>query len=201
MSTAGSRRGHRSLLGLGAVAVLALSGCMLPGTDRTREPEPEWVEDAQTGRFYRPDDLQQSFELPEEHLPQLKGYAIAGVIDGRFTDPTERAPLPAPDDHWWQAVMVLRPEQTAQLVEQTGPKASDGGGYTGSETATGEDEMRELLVQPLEDLLEGCAGQWVSVAGVLSAEEGYTRTAAGDNLEMALLCDSSGMLVTSAHDM
>lgn len=193
----------RVLIGA-AVTALVLSGCGLLGGDE-REPgrggDPEWVLDEDSERYYRPDLVVHSTELIEEHFPVLEVPTSATIAEGRFTDPSERVPIPAPDDYWWQSVTVLDLGQADTLMARALPGgASDLGGSAGPESLP-DREVRTMMVGPLEPGIEDCDGDWIDVTPALT-EPGYTgRSAAGDIIELAVVCESGTQLITSAHDM
>lgn len=182
----------------------ALTGCGLLGGGGRGEPG--WVHDEDARRYYRPGVLLQSAELVDEHFPALGEPARVSLAEGRFTDPDERIPLPAPDDYWWQAVLELAPEDARELATASASAgASDAGGAPDSGGGTlepvDEAEVLALLVPSLEEELAACEGGWASVLPALARGDGGDITVAGDLIEIAALCEDSGILVTSAVDM
>lgn len=183
-----------------ALVAVLLGGCGVlgGGTDRG---EPEWVRDPDSERYYRPGLVVQSTELVEEHFPVLEDPGPTTIAEGRFTDPSERVPIPAPDDHWWQAVIELEPPQVRELLDATAASgASDLGGAEAPEPVTEEQVLAEL-VPTLEGELEDCAGGWVDVMPALAQESGTNISDAGDLLDLAVACTDGTQLVTSARDM
>jgi hypothetical protein len=184
-----------------ALVAVLLGGCgVLVGGGGDRG-EPEWVHDADSKRYYRPGLVVQSTELVEEHFPVLGTPGSVTVAEGRFTDPYERAPIPAPDDYWWQAVIELELSQVERLRGATADSGtSDIGGAEAPEPVADEQVLAEL-VPSLEGELQDCAGGWVDVTPALT-EPGYAdRSAAGDGIELAVVCEGGTQLLTSAHDM
>src|SRR5699024_3872280 len=100
------RRPAPRALAASLALLVVLSCCRFGGTDRG---EPEWEHDAEAERYYRPGLVLQGPELLEEHFPSLAEATPRALAEGRFTDPAERVPIPAPDDHWWQAVVQRSP--------------------------------------------------------------------------------------------
>ena len=184
-----------------ALVAVLLGGCGVlvgGGSDRG---EPEWVHDADSKRYYRPGLVVQSTELVEEHLPVLDDPGSATIAEGRFTDPYERVPIPAPDDYWWQAVVELEPSQVQDLLSAAAVSgASDIGGAEASERVADEQVLAEL-VPSLEGELEDCAGGWVDVMPALAEESGTNISDAGDLLDLTVVCKDGTQLVTSARDM
>lgn len=180
--------------GLAALlGVLLLGGCaLLPGGTRG---EPEWAYDEESERYYRPDLVSQSTEPVEEHFPMLGEVAPVTIADGRFTDPASRAPIPGPDDYWWQAVIDLDAEQRDELIAQA---VGTTGALEALEPVTPE-AIEAVLVPPLEGELEDCAGGWVDVRPALAQSSGVSE--AGDLLELTAMCADGTQLVTSARDM
>lgn len=170
-------------LALLAAAVLALPAC----TAGPQRPAQEWTRDEDSGLYYREGLVAQSDDPIREHLPELTGYSAVTWTDGRLTDPEGREALPAPDDAWWQAVVDLEPEEAAQL--------------SGAAPPVGEDEVRARIVPPLEQALRPCTGTWQDVTTALAAEGTTDITAAGDLLDLAVLCPDTGQLVLDARDM
>lgn len=188
--------GRARLLGAGLLAAVALSGCgILPGTGSR---DPEWALDEEAERYYRPGVLLQGPELLEEHFPAIADASPRALADGRFTDPDAREWIPAPDDHWWQAVVQLDPEQAQELRSRAEPSDGGAGGHGGT---VPEDEVLALLVPTLEGELEPCSGEWVSVIPALTGQGHGNVSEGGDIIELAVLCSSSDQLVTSSLDM
>lgn len=177
----------RTLAG-GALTATVLAGCGLLGGDRSADED--WAHDAQSERYYPRDLLSQSEDQVREHLPALGDPDSVTMTEGRFTDPHGRAPLPGPDDYWWQAVIEIGPEVSEQLV--TGPD--------GPEPVT-EDEVRGLLVPTLETDFADCGSGWVDVTPALTRKGHANVSEAGDLIELAALCTDDGRLVTSLADM
>lgn len=182
---------------LAVLTVLALTGCSLLGTSRGGDPE--WAEDPDSGRFFRPEIVMQSTELLQEHFPTLGGVQQAALTEGRFTDPSERVPIPAPDDHWWQAAVELDEQEVDRLLAANGGEASDGGGASDAEQLS-DDAVLTTVVPTIEDQINPCPGGWVEVGAALHPEGDGQRTAAGDMIEVAALCADSGQLAISARD-
>ena len=176
------------------VAALALSGCGLHGGPDRQDPE--WVHDPQAERYFRPGLLMQGPELLEEHFPEVADASPRRLTEGRFTDPAERVPIPAPDDYWWQAVVQLSAEQAAELRSDSADDQA--GGELG---AVPESEVLSLLVPTLESELVPCEGEWASVLPALAGDQSPNVSEAGDLIELAVVCESSEQLVTSATDM
>lgn len=186
------RRAPRALCSALALLVV-LSGCGFGGTGRSH---PEWEHDADSGRYYRPGHVLQGPELLEEHYPALAEASPRALTEGRYTDPGERVPIPAPDDHWWQAVVQLSPEEAEALRSEA---ASEEGGD--ALEAVPESELLALLVPPLEGELEPCGSGWLSVGPALARHGSTDLSEAGDLIELAALCPSSDQVVTSSTDM
>lgn len=186
--------GHRAVAGLAAaLGVLLLGGCaLIPGGDRD---EPDWVYDEESARYYRPDLVSQSTELVEEHFPTLGEVAPVTIADGRFTDPADRAPIPAPDDYWWQAVIELDAEQRDAMIARAEGTA---GALTALEPVTPE-TIGAILIPTLDGEVEDCPGGWVDVQPGLAQSANIS--AAGDMLELTVVCVDGTQLVTSALDM
>lgn len=183
---------------LAVLTMLALAGCGLLGTSRGGAPE--WAEDPDSGRFYRPEIIMQSTEVLQEHFPALDGVQQAALTEGRFTDPGERVPIPAPDDHWWQAAVELDEQEVERLLAAHDGEASDGGGATDAELLSDE-EVFTTVVPTIEDQITACPEGWIEVGAALHPGGEGQRTAAGDMIETAALCADTGQLVLSAHDM
>jgi len=179
-----------------ALAALLLSSCAMLN-DTTREPE--WVHDEDLDVYFQPDLATDSPDLVEEHFPMLGEVGEVTVQDGQFTDPHGREVIPAPDDYWWQATIELAPEAVEELITEAGP-ASGTGGQKPPETLNAE-EVRAGLVGPLEERIEDCQGNWIDATPALT-ETGYAnRSAGGDMIELAAVCEGGTQLVTSARDM
>ncbi|EWS81518.1 hypothetical protein BF93_16980 [Brachybacterium phenoliresistens] len=188
--------GGRSLPALaGAVLLaLALSACLpglSPGGGRAEE---EWALDEPSGLYYRPDLIAQSVGPVEEHFPQLTDVAEVRWTEGRATDPQDRAPIPAPDDGWWQAAIDLGPDGVGEL----GAAASDGGGDA---AVLDESAVREQIVPTVEHSVRECPGPWKDVRAALSRAGSSNISEAGDLIALAALCEDTGQLVTFARDM
>lgn len=182
------------------LTVLVLAGCGLLGTGP--EPEPEWAEDPDSGRFYRPGVVLPSLDLLQEHFPELAGVHGATLAEGRFTDPRERVPIPAPDDHWWQAAVPLEEGQIDHLLRPLEePDASDGGGAVTAPQTLTDQEVRAVLVPTIEAEVAPCPGGWLPVTEGLAPESSGNHTAAGDMIELAALCEDTAELVIAANDM
>lgn len=196
-SRGAGRRTRQAMLA--GVTVLVLAGCGLLGTASEREPE--WAKDPDSGKFYRPGVVLPSQDLLEEHFPTLEGVQDATLADGRFTDPEERMPMPAPDDYWWQAAVSLGKEDAGRLADAaTKTGASDGGGSL-SPVRLSDQEVREILVPTIEEQISPCSSGWIEMEGAL-AHGGYEhRTAAGDMIQLAALCEDNAELVIAANDM
>jgi hypothetical protein len=181
------------------LAAAMLTGCgLVGGTDRR---DPEWAHDEGSGRYYRPGLVMQSADLVEEHFPMLAEHGPVAAVDGRFTDPDERVPFPAQDDYWWQAAVRLEPDQVeALLAASAAAGASDLGGADEPRTVPAA-EVREVLVPTLEAGLEPCEEDWVPVMPALTRTGSSNVSEAGDLLELTVLCEDAGVLVTSARDM
>jgi len=188
--------GDRSLPALAGAVLLALSlSACLPGLSSGEgRTEEEWALDEPSGLYYRPDLIAQSADPVEEHFPRLTDIAAVRWTDGRVTDPQGRAPIPAPDDGWWQAAIDLGPEGVGEL----GAAASDGGGDA---AVLEESALREQIVPTVEHYVEECPGPWKDVTGALSRAGSANVSEAGDLIALAALCEDTGQLVTSARDM
>lgn len=194
----GSRRA--ALAAPAVLMVLVLAGCSLLSTAPEREPE--WAEDPDSGKFYRPGVVLPSQDLLEEHFPELEGVQEATLADGRFTDPNERVPIPAPDDYWWQAAASLEDEQVDQLLRALEePDASDGGGLAPEPPTHTDEEVRAIFVPTIEAEVSPCSDGWVAVGEVLGTEDYQHRTAGGDMIQLAALCADTAELVVAANDM
>lgn len=194
----GHRRARTAAAAL--LATLLLGGCGLLGGGE-RGGGPEWIHDEDSGRYFRTDLVTDSPDLVEEHFPMLDGTESVRSVEGRFTDPSERAPFPAQDDHWWQAVVELEPAQVQELLDATSADgASDLGGAEAPEPVDAE-EVRAGLVPPLEEHLGDCPGGWVDVTPALARSGSQNVSEAGDMLELAAVCDDGAQLVLSARDM
>ena len=198
------RRAARGVLA--AAVLLSLTGCLSLGDgDGQREQETADlpIEDPDSGRFYFPEALPEAeaTALLAEHLPVLPPAAALTVHDGQYTDPAERVPLPAQDDYWWQAVVELESAEVAELLEimrSTG--TSDGGGLYDEAPSTDED-LLTTIVPPLEEHIDSCPAGWVDVTGAFT-EDGYPdRSAGGDLLQEARVCEGGTQLIIAATDM
>lgn len=193
---------------LAGVTVLVLAGCGLLGTAPERDSE--WAKDPQSGKFFRPGVVLPSQDLLEEHFPELDGVQEATLTDGRFTDPDQRMPMPAPDDHWWQAAVSLAEEDAGRLANAAAEgaadgaaegEASDGGGSSPSPGSLSDQEVREILVPTIEERISPCPSGWIDVGGALAPGGDGHRTAAGDMIQLAALCEGTAELVIAANDM
>ena len=182
----------RTLAG-GALTATVLAGCGLLGGDRSADED--WAHDAQSERYYPRDLLSQSEDQVREHFPALGDPDSVTMTEGRFTDPHGRAPLPGPDDYWWQAVIDLDAEQRDELIAQA---VGTTGALEALEPVTPE-AIEAVLVPTLEGELEDCAGGWVDVSPALAQSSGVSE--AGDLLELTAVCVHGTQLVTSARDM
>ncbi len=196
-------RSTRVLIGA-AVTALVLSGCGLLGGDE-REPgrggDPEWVLDEDSERYYRPDLVVHSTELIEEHFPVLEVPTSATIAEGRFTDPYERVPIPAPDDYWWQAVIELEPSQVDELLALAAASGASDLGGAGSPGPVTEEHVLAEVVPTLEGEVQDCEGGWIDVMPALAQSSGTNISDAGDLLDLTVVCEGGTQLITSARDM
>ncbi|GAB4096995.1 hypothetical protein GCM10028787_24700 [Brachybacterium horti] len=184
----------------GAVLTAALlTGCdLLGGTDREVD---DWSYDEDSDRYYRPGQVTHSPDLVDEHVPVLEDVAAVTIAEGRFTDPAEREPIPAPDDYWWQAVIELEPTQVDELLTATAAAgASDHGGAASADPVPEEDVLT-TLVPSLEGEVQDCPGGRVDVTSALARDSGTNISDAGDLLDLAVVCAGGTQLITSARDM
>ncbi|MFC7457287.1 hypothetical protein ACFQS2_08825 [Brachybacterium sp. GCM10030267] len=198
----GPRRGGRVPRAVALVLVtVSLGGCGLFGEGgRGAAPTPGWEHDESSDRYYVPGEVSHSTDLVDEHFPGLAEVTAVSVAEGRFTDPDERVPIPAPDDYWWQAVIELPPGEAARLVAETrAQQASDGGDYSTLAQTMSEGELLAVMVPALEPEISPCPGDWISVHPAVI--ESSNTTVAGDLLEAAVVCEGGEQLLTSARDM
>ena len=197
-----ARPARRSRPGVAVlIAALLLGGCTLAGGEERRSSDPEWLYDEEAERYVARDSVQELDGPVREHFPSVGEVGTVVFAEGRFTDPHERMPFPAQDDYWWQSVAELDPEQVDTLIAQTlATGASDVGGADAPETLP-EAQVRALMVGPLEGEIEECDGDRIDVTPALT-ESGYAnRSAAGDLIELAVVCAGGTQLVSSARDM
>lgn len=198
----GAGRRARQVM-LAGVTVLVLAGCGLLGTAPERESE--WAKDPQSGKFFRPGVVLPSQDLLEEHFPELDGVQEATLTDGRFTDPDQRMPMPGPDDYWWQAAVSLAEEDAGRLADAAAEGAAEGeapdGGSSPSPGSLSDQEVREILVPTIEERISPCSSGWIDVGGALAPGGDGHRTAAGDMIQLAALCEDTAELVIAANDM
>lgn len=201
MSREPAHAGRRARGALLAVpTVLLLAGCGLLGT--ATEQEPEWAEDPDSGKYYQPGVVLPTLDLVDEHFPELDGVQEATLTEGRFTDPDGRAPIPAPDDYWWQAALLLEDEQVEHLLRAVEePDASDGGGIPASPDTLTDAVVREVLVPTIEAEAPSCPSGWIAVEDALAPDSAGSHTAAGDMIQLAALCEDTSTLVIAANDM
>ena len=198
-----ARPARRSRPGVAVlIAALLLGGCTLVGGgEEQRSSDPDWLYDEEAERYVARDSVQDLDGPVREHFPSLGEVGTVVFVEGQFTDPHERFPFPAQDDYWWQSVTELEPEQVDTLIAQTlATGASDLGGADAPETLP-ESQVRALMVGPLESEIEDCDGDRIDVTPALT-EPGYaSRSAAGDMIELAVVCEGGTQLVSSARDM
>jgi len=198
-----ARPARRSRPGVAVlIAALLLGGCTLVGGgEEQRSSDPDWLYDEEAERYVARDSVQDLDGPVREHFPSLGEVGTVVFVEGQFTDPHERFPFPAQDDYWWQSVTELEPEQVDTLIAQTlATGASDLGGADAPETLP-ESQVRALMVGPLESEIEDCDGDRIDVTPALT-EPGYaSRSAAGDMIELAVVCAGGTQLVSSARDM
>ena len=198
-----ARPARRSRPGVAVlIAALLLGGCTLVGGgEEQRSSDPDWLYDEEAERYVARDSVQDLDGPVREHFPSLGEVGTVVFVEGQFTDPHERFPFPAQDDYWWQSVTELEPEQVDTLIAQTlATGASDLGGADAPETLP-ESQVRALMVGPLESEIEDCDGDRIDVTPALT-EPGYAnRSAAGDMIELAVVCEGGTQLVSSARDM
>ena len=198
-----ARPARRSRPGVAVlIAALLLGGCTLVGGgEEQRSSDPDWLYDEEAERYVARDSVQDLDGPVREHFPSLGEVGTVVFVEGQFTDPHERFPFPAQDDYWWQSVTELEPEQVDTLIAQTlATGASDLGGADAPETLP-ESQVRALMVGPLESEIEDCDGDRIDVTPALT-ESGYAnRSAAGDMIELAVVCEGGTQLVSSARDM
>lgn len=178
------------------LAALLLGGCTAPGSNMR---DPEWVHDEDVGGYYRPDFATHSPELVEEHFPVLGEVGAVTVLDGRFTDPHGREWIPAQDDYWWEATIELEPGTVEELIAEAG--TTSGTGSPEPPEALTVEAVRTVLVAPLEERLEECPGGWIDATPALTEPGHANRTAAGDIIQLAAVCEGGTQLVIAARDM
>lgn len=198
---------------------MILSGCSLLDAGagaggRGSSPDPETpVQDPVSERWYAPAEISQDPDGIAEHFPDLE-VDTATWVDGQFTDPGERAPLPAPDDYWWQAVMEVGQETAAQLaadalaaVDESG--AVDPEPLSGQESAmnaaTGtradDSVLQTVLIDQLDAEAGSCPDGWILVHDLIAAEDGGSlrATAEGMVISAAAVCEGEGLLVVDTQ--
>lgn len=207
------KRTRRGAPALALALILVLAACDLTGGSR-----PSFEQDAPTGKYYEPAKVDRTAAGVTVQLPDLP---VEGAVslEGRFSDPDQRAPIPAQDDHWWQAVVELSPEQSAKMLQAATTAASKPGAGQPHENEgddahldnagpmdTADDAaIRARIVAPLESALpEQCGEDWVllgTASPELGDEVGFgQRLAGGDILVVAALCPGKDVLALDAHE-
>lgn len=165
-----------------------------------QEQGDQCVHDEDSERWFLPGSLTGSSELVAEHLPTLQTSSGLTLIDGQFTDPHERVPLPAQDDYWWQAVVTLAPAEVEKLAT-TAQAVAASGSIGGVPERLDDGELRSAIVGSLEEEISPCPAEWLTVTPVLTQPGYANRTAAGDGLEVLAICPGGDQLIVSAFDM
>jgi hypothetical protein len=179
-----------------ACAVLALAGC--GAADRGGSP---WTYDGESDRYHRAELISPSSDPVAEHFPTLTGVVDAEIVDGQFTDPDSRVPIPAQDDCWWQAVIELDPGQAQSLLESTRAAQASDGGSTSTPATVDDAELTGIMVAPLEQEITPCPTGWIPVEAALARESGTNISDGGDLLELTVVCEGGEQLIASARDM
>lgn len=199
---------------LAAAGALVLTGCVTGIGTEQRQPTADPsdpVQDAVTHRWYTPAEVTEDPAAITAKLPQLQ--VTGGIyLDGRFTDPSDRVPVPAQDDYWWQAVIVVGEEQVAGLIDKAfAAAASDGGGegvvLTGEGTGTmnepagtraDDSVIRGVLMDPLQSQAGQCPTDWILLGNTFTADETYTNSpVTADRLVIttAAMCEGGDRIV------
>lgn len=202
---------------LTAAGALVLTGCVTGIGTEQRQPTADPsdpVQDAVTHRWYTPAEVTEDPAAITAKLPQLQ--VTGGIsLDGRFTDPYDRVPVPTPDDYWWQAVVVVGEEHVAEMIDRaSAATASDGGGDGEVLTGEGTSTMNEpagtraddsvisgVLMGPLQEQVGQCPTDWILLGNTFTADETYTNSpVTADRLVIttAAVCEGGDRIVVDA---
>lgn len=188
----------RAAAALGAAAlVLTSSAC---GGVTLRDPTEKVVEekvgDPPTTVYYRAGSLDTTQAVVDARLPRLAG-GEAHWVEGQFTDPGDRVPMPAQDDYWWQAVVRVSPAKAREFIRGTSPAQVPP--ESGTDGVLTDAQVRAQIVRPLQGPAGTCNDHWRAVTVGNPEKPEYT-VQGGDYISVAAACEATGVVVVSTHD-
>lgn len=189
---------------LGATcAVLLLAACG-PATREDRGA-PEVIHDEEAGGYYTEEYVTTDLSLLDGELAGVPVTATGVLVEGQFTDPADRVPIPAPDDYWIHAAIDVDPAVAGDLVDAAVPVGGEGPVGEGDPAdPVPVAEITPLLVDPVEQAMRDCPGGWFTVDPLTPPGEedtdGKHHTTTGLRVSATFACRGGDQVLVAMHE-